>query len=336
MSSSNTLPLVRAAVVEPFIVAAQQVGVPVEKMLRSAGLPTQTGDDAELLLPELSCWRFAQSVARVEAIPDFGLLAGSAIAHQDISTLAPLIAGCTNLYDLLKRFCAVAPLQSSINSYVLEEDGDIVWFSQKGVRLMDEAVQVETFEIFGMIQLVQLAAGTNWRPAGIHFTFKHQTEVETADEFNPSRILFSRRYPSIAIPRNLLPLSLPGLSTYTEPDTENPADLAPMPASFSEQLRDAIIPYLGTGKPNKKLASEIAGVSPRTLQRRLARQDTSYSRVLDQARLLKAAAMLKETDIKLLEISLMLGYANAPGFSRAFRRWAGVTPREYRYLHSTA
>lgn len=334
MNSSNTIPLVRAAVVEPFIAAAQQIGVPVEKMLRSVGLPAQMGDDAELLLPELHCWHFAQSVARTEAIPDFGLLAGNAVSHQDISTLAPLLAGCTNLYDLLKRFCAIAPLQSSIDSYVLEKDGDIVWFSQKGVRLMDEAVQVETFEIFGMIQLVQLAAGTNWRPAEIHFSFKHRTEVETADEFNPGRILFSQRYPSIAIPGNLLPLSLPGLRV--EHDTDNPANLAPMPGSFSEQLRDAIIPYFGTEKPNKKLASEIAGVSPRTLQRRLAQQGTSYSRVLDQARLLKAAAMLKETGLKLLDISLILGYANAPGFTRAFRRWTGVSPRAYRQLNSAA
>jgi len=112
--------------------------------------------------------------------------------------------------------------------------------------------------------------------------------------------------------------------------------LAPMPGSFSEQLRDAIIPYFGTGKPNKRLASEIAGVSPRTLQRRLAQQHTGYSRVLDQARLLKAAALLKETDMKLLDISLMLGYASAPGFTRAFRRWTGVSPRAYRQLHSTA
>jgi len=215
MSLSNTIPLVRAAVLEPFIVAAQQIGVPVEKMLRSAGLPVQAGYDAELLLPELPCWRFAESVARTEGIPDFGLVAGNAIAHQDISTLAPLIAGCTNLYDLLKRFCAIAPLQSSINAYVLEEDDDIVWFTQKGIRLMDEAVQVETFEILGMIQLVQLAAGANWRPAEIHFSFKHQGEVESADEFNPGHIFFSQRYPSIAIPRNLLPLSLPGPGTVS-------------------------------------------------------------------------------------------------------------------------
>jgi AraC-like DNA-binding protein len=72
------------------------------------------------------------------------------------------------------------------------------------------------------------------------------------------------------------------------------------------------------------------------LQRRLAEQQTSYSRVLDEARLLKAATLLEDTDAPLLDISLMLDYENASSFTRAFRRWTGVSPREYRHLHATA
>jgi len=60
---------------------------------------------------------------------------------------------------------------------------------------------------------------------------------------------------------------------------------------------------------------------------------TSYSAVLDQARFQKSRILLKDTDEKLLNISLMLGYENASTFSRAFKRWAGVTPKEFRKLH---
>lgn len=336
MGTLTSIPLVRVAVFAPFVDAARQIGVPVEKTLQSVGLPTLPADAPELLLPELPCWHFIQSVARTEGIPDFGLIAGNTTAHQDISTLTPLIAGCTNLYDLLKRFCAVAPLQAYTAVYALEEKGDAVWFTQKGVCLLAEDIQVQLFVIMGMIQLVQLAAGPDWRPAEIHFTFEHRAEVEAAPALNPSRIRYSRCNPAIAIQRHLLPLSLSGLNTSTECDTEKPANLSLMPESFDERLRSAIFPYLGTQKLNKNFLSDITGLSPRTLQRRLAEHQTSYSRVLDQARLLKAATMLKETDAKLLEISLMLDYENASAFTRAFRRWTGVTPREYRHLHSTA
>jgi AraC-like DNA-binding protein len=81
---------------------------------------------------------------------------------------------------------------------------------------------------------------------------------------------------------------------------------------------------------SQRLAAEISELTPRTLNRRLAEQGTSYAALLDQARLAKAARMLPETDEKLLDISLMPGYANAANFSRAFRRWTGLSPREYR------
>jgi AraC-like DNA-binding protein len=68
----------------------------------------------------------------------------------------------------------------------------------------------------------------------------------------------------------------------------------------------------------------------RTLQRRLADHDLSYTCILDQSRFLKAEALLVDADIKLMDISLMLGFADAAGFTRAVRRWRGVSPSEYR------
>lgn len=336
MGISNTIPLVRAAVFTPFIDTARQIGVPVEKTLKSVKLPTLPPDSPQLLLPELPCWQFIQSVSRKEGIPDFGLMAANSTAHQDISTLTPLISDSTNLYDLLKRFCTVAPLQAYTAVYALEEQGDVVWFTRKGACLLEEDIQVQLFVIMGMIQLVQLAAGPDWRPAEIHFTFKRRAEVELAPELNPARILYSRGNPAIAVPRHLLPLPLPQLITPTESDTDKPAGLSPLPDSFSKGLRACMFPYLGDQKLNKKMLAEMTGLSPRTLQRRLAEQQTSYSRLLDETRLLKAAIMLGETDVPLLEISLMLDYENASSFTRAFRRWTGVSPREYRRLHASA
>jgi AraC-like DNA-binding protein len=333
---SSTIPLVRAAVFAPFIDVARQIGVPIEKTLQAVKLPTLPTDSPELLLPELPCWQFIHSVTRKEGITDFGLLAANTTAHQDISTLTPLISDCTHLYDLLKRFCFVAPLQAYTAVYALEEKGDVAWFTQKGACLLEEDIQVQLFVVMGMIQLVQLAAGPDWRPAEIHFTFKRRAEAELAPALNPGRILYCRDNPAIAIPPHLLPLPLPGLNTPDEHDTDKPAGLSKMPDSFSKGLRAAISPYLGEQQLSKKLLAEITGLSTRTLHRRLAEQQTSYSRVLDEARLFKAATLLEDTGAPLLDIALMLDYENASSFSRAFRRWTGVSPREFRRLHSPA
>ena len=60
--------------------------------------------------------------------------------------------------------------------------------------------------------------------------------------------------------------------------------------------------------------------------------DLTYSRLLDQVRFEKAAEMLRKTDAKIIDVAYATGYENPSHFSRAFRRIAGVTPREFREM----
>ena len=235
-----------------------------------------------------------------------------------------------------KRFLAVAPLQCFSARYALKEAADQVWFIHKGERLIPDDVQVQLCTVLGMVQLVRLAAGQDWHPPEIHFSFKRIDWLEPAEEFGDARILFSRRYPSIAIPRHLLALPLVYLHQPSDHRPDGSPELAPLPDNFADSLRNALIPYIGEKRLDRDFVAQVTGLSPRTLHRRLARQGTSYSRVLEQARLMKASSLLRDTDQKLLEISFLLGYRNAPAFSRAFRRWTGISPRKYRKLNSAA
>jgi AraC-like DNA-binding protein/mannose-6-phosphate isomerase-like protein (cupin superfamily) len=73
------------------------------------------------------------------------------------------------------------------------------------------------------------------------------------------------------------------------------------------------------------------GVSPRTLRRRFAQAvDLSWGQYLGQARVLRAMALLAESDDSVTEVSLGVGFDNLSSFTRAFRRYAGETPSVYR------
>jgi len=323
MIKNRNIPLIQAAVIEPFILAAREIGTPIERVLMTAGLSSEILDTPNLIVPEIPAWKLVQTIAQMEGTPLLGLYAAFSLAHQDIKSVEPLIKGCINLKALLERFCFIAPTQTNTDEYALMECGELVWFIQKGPRLTSNYVQVELFEIAGMIQLVQLAAGAHWRPSEIHFSFKYCHHVDNAEEFNPGKILFSQQYPAIAIPRNLLPLKIPELGTPHHSKLSTPPD------TIKDQLLCAISPYLEE-KLNPARLSQITGMSFRTLQRILEQQDTSISGVIDQARFEKAQFLLKNTSEKLLGISLLLGYQNASTFSRAFKRWSGLSPREFR------
>lgn len=97
-------------------------------------------------------------------------------------------------------------------------------------------------------------------------------------------------------------------------------------------LADRVRVALSDGRGGFRALPEVArrlGVSARTLKRRLAREGTSFRAVIDGVRRERAGVMLREGST-LAEIAGRLGYADAAGFSRAFRRWTGRTPGQWR------
>jgi AraC-like DNA-binding protein len=102
------------------------------------------------------------------------------------------------------------------------------------------------------------------------------------------------------------------------------------PATFAWSLADCFDPYLLECYPPVALAAEMMGCSVRTLQRRLAAERTSYRDVVDKARCLKAMSQLRDDGDSITELALMLGYSEHSAFTRAFRRWTGTSPSEFR------
>jgi AraC-like DNA-binding protein len=76
-------------------------------------------------------------------------------------------------------------------------------------------------------------------------------------------------------------------------------------------------------------------ISPRTLIRRLREEGSSYQQLLDSVREELACWLLIQTDLPVEAIAEQVGYGDTSNFSRTFRRWLGVTPREFRLAGTT-
>jgi AraC-like DNA-binding protein len=97
-------------------------------------------------------------------------------------------------------------------------------------------------------------------------------------------------------------------------------------------VRRAIVMLManGRGSPDIELVAATVGISVRTLQRRLHRSGTSYADVARAVRCDAALQLLKNQKQTIGQIARTLGYADHPHFTRAFQRWMGVSPREFR------
>jgi AraC-like DNA-binding protein len=72
------------------------------------------------------------------------------------------------------------------------------------------------------------------------------------------------------------------------------------------------------------------GMPPRTLQRRLTVEGTSYNGLLDELRHELALRYLRQRELALAEVAFLLGFAEQSAFQRAFRRWTATSPAEWR------
>lgn len=101
-------------------------------------------------------------------------------------------------------------------------------------------------------------------------------------------------------------------------------------AAFSERVRLAATQALRGGDARIEAVARVLGLTPRTLQRRLQDEGLRYQEIVDAARGALAQQMLADPSRGLDDLAEALGYADAGSFSRAFRRWYGCSPAEYR------
>ena len=98
-----------------------------------------------------------------------------------------------------------------------------------------------------------------------------------------------------------------------------------------QEVRDAISSLLSVSHPCLRDVAAQLGISPRTLQRRLAGMNLTHSQLLHQTRVGIACQRLAQRDLQIGKIALELGFATPSSFSRAFQSWTGMTPRIFRY-----
>ena len=99
-----------------------------------------------------------------------------------------------------------------------------------------------------------------------------------------------------------------------------------------QQIVTALLP---DGTPDIHTVAAMARLSVRTLQRRLHDHGVTFAGLVARARLDRAQGMLADPACRIIDVALDLGYSDPAHFTRAFVRWTGVAPREFRRFRWT-
>ena len=145
---------------------------------------------------------------------------------------------------------------------------------------------------------------------------------------------FAQRHTALVFSRALLATPLidadVGLARVLERHATEKLQSLPGFANLDQRVRAVVFRELGTGRLTAESVARQLGMSSRSLHRSLAALSCSYRSILDGVRREIALRVLRDSDVAISEVRDRIGFATAPGFHRAFRRWTGSTPTIFR------
>lgn len=325
----KSIVLARCALLLPFVDVLNDIGAPAERMLARFGLPTHPEQRPNDYFALLRAIQFAATVQTSQGLTDFGF---HAVRRLHIGHLSEQFQAAARhaptLLAVLEELCRFVQLEDNFVRIWLERhDGDVkVCSAIAGTAGMPHLEHSQWVQNVMPIYVVRHFAGRDWAPATIAFESNYAPSVATQAYWPHTRFLSGQKSSWIDVPVSLL--SLPN------PNAARGFGTAPVFQPIATDVVSAIklmLPsYLGERMPDVSELAEMALTSVRSLQRELADAGLTYSRLLDQVRFERASELLRKTEAKIIDVALATGYSDPAHFTRAFRRLAGVTPREFR------
>lgn len=351
----KSIPLIRVNTFSPFLTFLERLGSPVERWLEEVKLSSLALDDPESLLPRHLAFSFLQKAAQAEGIENLGLLVGRETLIAHLGNFGRLLLGSFTLYDALTKLQKYAHIYNSEEQYWFEEGGSE---NSIGSAVLPEVINLHQadqayffmrhtgdatvlspyasqYVLILMLELVSMAADKEWRPSEIYLQTRQIKNWSKSEFFAENKYQSGAGFNAVSFPRFFL--SLPLRSTFSPNDLQEQKILESLhssapPKDLPGSLQRVLVPLLREGYPDIHLAAEISGMSVRTLQRRLEKDRLTYSRLVEKTRFHQAIHWLQESSVQIVDIAAELGYSAPSHFTRAFKRWTGLSPFEYRRL----
>jgi AraC-like DNA-binding protein len=302
------------------------------EILAEAGLSPGLLSDPDNRLSLSARCHLATVCSRRLQCPHFGVLVGQRVELCHLGLAGVLLRCSRTVQQALDFLVRYQRFHIQLNVLRIDCGKYSALFSYREPCAADGSEQIGDGVLAGLCSLMRVLCGADWVPNQVHFA--HPAPADLAPFRNHFRcpLVFSDNEYALSFPARYLSRQIsdvePGLLQVVVRQVEN--DLFPPEVCFSTQVYESIETSMRSGKATSTTIAALLGLPIRTLSRNLERQGLSFQRMLDEVRYRNASRMLKDLRVSVAQIAEFLGYKDAASFSRAFRRWCGKTPIEWR------
>jgi AraC-like DNA-binding protein len=309
------------------------LGVDVAGALERAGIPLSRFTSGSAVVPTAEYFAFWRA-AEASGPPDVGLRLGSEPIPglPDIGTIAALdsVSAGEALEKIAryKRLCMPERLQLEV------EDGEAS-IAFHWLHALDDSPKVLVDSTFAyVLSVIARGTRTGVHPLRLELARRRSNReaierffgCPTAFDATHDRLVFSAATLELRFVSRRADLRALFPPSSFESALENAIDAD----RFTEDVRNELGRIMVGGRPSVEKLAAALRMSPRTLQRRLGEERTSYQHLLDDERQRTARRLQSDTDLEAGQIAFVLGFEELNSFSRAFHTWAGSTPTRWR------
>ncbi|MEM7066312.1 MAG: AraC family transcriptional regulator ligand-binding domain-containing protein [Cyanobacteria bacterium P01_B01_bin.77] len=316
-------------------VLLNDLGIAPQDLLRHAHLPLDLFSQPEATLATAQYFDFWRGLeAFLSSDPAFPLRVAQSVT---VEAFSPPIFACIcsdNLNLALQRLAQYKPLIGPLrlDVEVMEHQTTITLGELPGQDPLPPSLVA--MELTFLVHLARLATRDRIIPLKVQsrLSIPGENEFEAFFGIPLTQGKFDGVVFSAADSQKPFLTSNAGMWSIFEPALQKRMQDLEINSKFRERVRACLIEILASGQCAMVDVAKRLAISPRTLQRRLQEEDTSFKQELSSLRAELANHYLVHTPYSSAEISFLLGYSEPSSFFRAFHIWTGKTPEVVRKM----
>jgi len=311
----------------------ESFGAPSAMILRRHGLTRADLDEHERTGSFQSMSRLLDQCVEVTGCRHFGLLLSRSVNLRSLGLPGRLAQHSPTVGAALEGLVDCLELHDSGADLDLRVERETARFSYTiHASGIDAAEQVYDLSLGAMINVMRELCGTDWYPTLVMLPRRLPPDLAPYHATLGSSLQFSATSGAVVFPNRWLTHPVSGADPIIHRLLlrEIRAELEDSNPLVCRDVRRAIVAQLHRGHCSRREIAEVLGLHERTLCRQLRIAGTTFQHILDEIRSELAQQLLRETQAPVTQIARQLGFGNSTVMARAFRRWNGVSPRQYR------
>lgn len=308
--------------------ALQKEGVKVQDLISKCSLKYFRLDNPEAMLPLPAIYEFFELVQRHQGIDVMGLEFQKLYSVNTMGVYGALLASSKKVLSTILNTQKYERFNfTHDNNEFKILDGKSVFYGNRYVtapckgqdflNVIDHTIQLE---------FIKNSSAPGWCPLEIHLRGDDAAYVDKIFPNCKSKILLNQEKYGLVFETEALSNSILFGNNHDVVEI----DLHSVPTTLAAKIEHLFDTFSLSYLPGIKEVASIFNISESTLKRNLKQEDVSFSQLLERWRFTKAIELLTRTDYKINEIGDCLFYSNSANFIRAFKRWSGLNPTDFR------